>query len=372
MNAAVVADVNAIPRGSKGWIRQSFSGANGMSFTVSVGVVRGARHGPVFANVAGQHGMEHIGPVVLRDFFDELDPEKLSGDAYVCPCANPLALSYDFEVFPENEKLPEPGTEFLKPERFGFKKREDLGAYNMNRCWPDEIAGPAKPDEGIAMRVARWLWKTMVAPADVVIDHHSVKRARKSYIFCEKEVIPWTPYLGIEAIWCTGPLRPSPLEYPYRRLCMQAIRQGKVGICIEYSVQHWIKEEDRAVGRFALFNTMKAMGMIDGEPEFRSRIWLIPGPYWEHTIELKAGQMGHAQFRVEEYQPLRQGDVIAEVRSLETNEIRQTITAPADCLMLHRTPRPVTKVGEWICHVTKDAELLAEPGKPYPKPPMRK
>src|ERR1051326_6084088 len=199
----------------------------------------------------------------------------------------------------------------------------------------------------------------MIAPADVVIDHHSVKTARKPYIFCDEPVISWTPFLGLEGVWCTGPLKPPPTPYPWRRLCAQSIRHGKIGICIEYSIQFALKEEDRAIGRFAMFNTMKAMGMIEGAPEMPRSIWLIPGPYWEHMEDLKATGMGHIHFCVEEYQWLRQGDTITRICDLQTNEVRETITAPYDCLMLHRTARPVSRADEWVCRVSKDARLLA-------------
>lgn len=361
-----------ISPGTKTWLRQSFTGANGRAFTVSVGVVKGVRPGPTFANVAGQHGMEHTGPVVLQDFFDELDPVKIAGTVYVCPCANPLALAYNFEVFPERETLPGPGTQDLKSHMFGFKERDDLGNYNMNRCWPDDISAESPvADEGVATQVTRWLWRTMIAPADVVFDHHAVLSARKPYVFCDAPAIPWTPWLGLEAVWCTGSLPPSPTPYAWRRLCTQATRQGKVGICIEYSTQFAVREEDRPLGRFALLNTMRALGMIDGPVEMPRRVWLIPGPYWEHLEELKASSPGHLHFRVEEYQWLRAGETIAEVRDLETQEVRERIQAPYDCLMLHRTTQPMSRRDEWVCRVSKDARALAEPGVAYAAPPLR-
>ncbi|MBI4024146.1 MAG: succinylglutamate desuccinylase/aspartoacylase family protein [Verrucomicrobia bacterium] len=150
----------SIPPGSKRWIQRHFTAANGQSFVVfvvSVRVVRGTKPGPVLASVAGQHGMEHTGPVVLRDFFEELDPAAIAGTVLVCPCANPMALAYDFEVFPEREKLPEPGAQCLTWQMFVIRERDDFGEYNMNRCWSDDISQPASPEagEGVAARIVR-------------------------------------------------------------------------------------------------------------------------------------------------------------------------------------------------------------------------
>lgn len=361
--------------GTKSWLRKRFTAANGRSFLVSVGVVRGARPGPVFANVAGQHGMEHIGPMVLRDLFDEIDPKKLKGTLYLCPSANPLALEHDFEVYPEREKLSRLKVPRLKAQMFGYKKRDDLGAYNMNRVWDDDIgvaANASKRKEGVARQIARWLWKTMIAPADFVIDHHSVRHSLKPYIFCEEPVVPWTPLLGFEGVWCTGPLAKEPTAYPYRRLCLQAIRHGKVGICIEYSRQHVIRESDRALGRFAVLNVMKALGMIAGKPQFPRRVWLIPGPYREHLREFTSTHTGHAHYFVDEYEPLKKGQKIAEVRDLQTNKVVQVIRSPYRSLMLHRNWRPIARPKEWLCRIATEFRLLAEPGKPYCMPSLER
>src|SRR5690606_7575075 len=109
-------------------------------------------------------------------------------------------------------------------------------------------------------------------------------------------------------------LVPAPTPYPYRRLCMQAIRKGKVGLCIEYSRQYEVVEADRAIGRFAVLNTMRAMGMIEGEPEIPCDVWLVEGPYWNHLEELNAQRVGHVHFYVDEYQWLTKGQLIATVR----------------------------------------------------------
>src|SRR5688500_204471 len=84
--------VDRLPRPGKAWLRKTFRTARGREFLVSVGVINGASPGRVFTNIAGQHGMEHMGPIVLRDFFNEVDPAHLRGDLFICPGANPLAL----------------------------------------------------------------------------------------------------------------------------------------------------------------------------------------------------------------------------------------------------------------------------------------
>lgn len=367
--------------GDKRWVTRTFTTRGGRSFDVAVGVIRGAADGPVFANVAGQHGMEHAGPIVLREVYERVDPKSLRGTLLLCPCANPLALELNFEVYPERDEdeLPAPGTADLDAGKFNWKNRDDLGADNMNRMWPDDIASPgaspgaspASEDSGYVDRVARWLWRAMIAPADFVIDHHCVRDTQKPYIFVEQPSVPWTPLLDLEGVWCTGPLKPEPTPYAYQRLCVQASRHGKVGICVEYAAQRTIRESDRAAGHAILDNVMRALDMTDGDPRITAPVWLIPGPYWEHLTTLEADRVGHIHWcDVDDYQPMKQGDPICHIHCLQTHARLQTIAAPGDGILLHRTPRAIARKGEWVCRFTTEATRLAEPGQPYAAPPL--
>lgn len=368
-HAPQVPDLAAVGPGHKAWIRRSFTAATGRSFQVSIGVVRGARPGPVLAHVAGQHGMEHTGPVVLRTAFTSIDPSLLSGTLLLCPAANPLALELDFEVYPEHAEasLIRPGMTY---DTLGYKKREDLGQYNMNRLWPDDIASADESSEGVARRVTGWLWRTMIAPAQVVIDHHAVGATLKPYIFAEEPVLDWTPLLGVEAVWCTGPLAPEPTPYPYRRLALQSIRHGKVGICLEYSTQHQVRPEDVAIGLWGMTNLMRATGMLAGQVEIRKPVWLIEGRYYDHTRDLTTAHAGQPHYHVDEYQPLRNGDRIATVYDLQSNEPVEEIRSPYDGLMMDRSPKPVLAAGDRVCRVCDKVRLLAQPGQPYRVPPL--
>lgn len=361
-------NVMSLPAGSKTWVRQKFAAADGRECVVSVGVIRGAKPGRVFANVAGQHGMEHTGPMILRDLFDEIDPANLAGTLLLCPCANPLALKSNFEVYPENEKLVDIDKQDLTSSMFNFQSREQLGAYNLNRVWADDIA-TVEP-AGLAGRIAHWLWRTMIAHADVVVDHHSVKRSLKPYVFCEDPMTGWAPVLGFEGIWSTGPLPPEPTPYVYQRLALQSIRHGKVGLVIEYSRQYEIAESELSIGRFAVMNMMRALGMLPGKVEVPRPVWLLKGPYYNHLTVAEATAIGHVHFRVGEYEAISKGQRVAEVRDIDTHEIVQVVDALFDGLLLHRTPRPFVRPGDWICRMTQEATLVAKPGEAFEVPPL--
>lgn len=373
--AAVRASWERLARPGKAWLRQSFRTARGREFVVSLGVVKGSAAGPVLTGIAGQHGMEHLGPLVLRDFFDEVDPTSITGDLFLCPCANPLALEIDFEIYPEREdeeiiqSLRGGGLE-EEARILGYASRDDHAEYNMNRVWGPWRAA-AEPPCGVAEEVADWLWEAAVQPADMVLDYHGLK-VLKPLIYADQPALPWAPLLGIEAVWCTGPLQDI-TEYRYRRPSLQVCAAGKVGLCVEFSVQHGIKEHERAIGHFGLLNMMKALGMIEGAPAVPHDVWLLPssGEHWLNGFqEMLATEAGHPHFFVEENQPLRRGDRIAEVRGIQTHEVLQTITAPTDGLMLDRLRSPVTTPGQRVCNVHTDVKLMAKAGEPYPVPAL--
>ena len=351
--------------GTKTWVRKTFTTHLGRSFCVSVGILQGAQPGPVFTNVAGQHGMEHTGPIVLRDLFDELDPAAIHGTLLLCPCANPLALELDFEIFPEFEDPALWQTDRdLSYSDFGYEDRNDLGAYNLNRIWP-----PSEDNRGVAGQIAQWLWPSLVEPADLVLDHHGLN-ALKPLVYAENPVVDWGPLLGTEAIWCTGwPADPD--AYPYRRLGFQAIRAGKPGLIIEYATQHTVREHERRIGHFAVKNMMRALGMLrDKPPTIRRPTWLLPGHYWTDLVEVTTEHRGHLHFFVNEYQPLKKGDLIAQVRCLQTHDVLHELRAETDCLMLDRMKRAVTRPGDRVCRVHPLATLKASPDKPYDIPQL--
>jgi len=91
--------------GSATAVSKTFTCAKGREFAVSYVRIEGGRPGPALALVAGQHGMEHIGPVLLKEMARELQEREFCGTVSICPCANPLALELDFEYYPENEDL---------------------------------------------------------------------------------------------------------------------------------------------------------------------------------------------------------------------------------------------------------------------------
>ena len=64
---------------------KQFTDCNGNSCTVSWCRIKGNAPGPVLTIVAGQHGMEHVGPGLLPEFIEEMaDVLMYFNDVMLC------------------------------------------------------------------------------------------------------------------------------------------------------------------------------------------------------------------------------------------------------------------------------------------------
>jgi predicted deacylase len=120
-------------------VRRTFTTSKGQAFQVTGVRIRGRQPKPVMTLVNGQHGMEHIGPVMLTRLADEARGWDFRGELRIIPCANPLALEVDYEFYPENEDL-------QKIEEYHFARSRpcfcvyglalsETNLYNVNRLW---------------------------------------------------------------------------------------------------------------------------------------------------------------------------------------------------------------------------------------------
>jgi uncharacterized protein len=75
--------------------------ASGFTLTVPVLVLKGSRPGPRVGIAAAIHGDEIVGTQVIRDLWESVNPDELSGSLSFMPVANPLA----FEALSRNTPI---------------------------------------------------------------------------------------------------------------------------------------------------------------------------------------------------------------------------------------------------------------------------
>lgn len=335
--------------------RKEFTAHDGKKRTVTYIEIKNQKPGPVLTLIAGQHGMEHIGPVLLKDMITEFEKMDFKGVLRICPCVNPFALELDYEFYPEFQDLKKLDEYFYSRFRHDYEiyglGRQHVG--NMNRVWN------RKDLQGVTVDITRWIWDSICVGSDIVLDFHCLQ-AEKPLIFAidTPENIKLSGVIGIEAIYT------SPHDYSdtwsegcLERQIMKTLKRP--GVTIEFSCQHGYKKNDYEIGHRGILNVMKAYGMTEGTPKIDKAVNYIKNdPEW--IFSLKTDKTGHIHYFFEEYEAVKKGDIIFEISSLETLEILDSVKSPVDGIMGKRQPYPISSSQRPVCNVAR-SRIIAEP-----------
>lgn len=334
--------------------RKEFTTHNGRKFQVSYCEIKSGKPGPTLCLLAGQHGMEHIGPILLIDMIKEFEKLDFNGTLKICPCANPLALELDYEFYPEFEDFKKLDDYFYSLFRHDYEIY-GLGrqnAYNMNRVWN------RKDLKGVIPEIASWLWGDMCPGSDALLDFHCLQDEKPLIFAIETpENIKLASYFGIEAIY-SDPLTTSN-EWNKGSLQRQAVNTLKIpAVTIEFSAQHAYRKRDYLIGHTGIYNTMKGLGMLPGKPQLAHNVNYIKNdPEWIFQIGTK--HIGHIHYCFEEYEPIKKGDVLFRISSPETMEILDEVKSPIDGIMGKKHYHPISNPSSWVCVVAR-SEVTAK------------
>ncbi len=338
-------------------VRKQFTDAKGRKITVTYWTLTGNRPGPTMTVVAGQHGMEHSGPCLLPELAAEIDRMDFAGTIHICPCANPAALALDYEIYPEKEDLSKIDDYYYSYFRhyycpWGLGRGEAATMYNMNRTWN-------RSGSGVAFDITDWLWSEIVDPALLTVDMHCAQN-HQPFIF--NDFPKNNPLIGFSGIESSIECFQTPDEYNAGNLNYQASsRKGRYAFCIEFSIQHGLKEHEYAAGKTAVKNLMAALGMRKDEVVLQRPVWSIPqdrsGTSW------KAEHTGHVRYFFKTCDEVKAGDKVFEIRDFQTLEVLQSGIAPHDGICYGISLHPIAKPGLPLCSVVK-AGKIAEAGVP--------
>lgn len=332
--------------------RKRFEAADGTRRCVSIYEFTGSRPGPTLTFIAGQHGMEHMGPVILERLA-QCCPDDFRGKLFLCPCANPFATELDFEIYPETEDLGKLEHYYYSRFRhmycpFGIGR---MTYYNMNRTWNRRH----KPGMGVAGKITSWIWDIACEHADVVIDFHC-RNADQPLIYAGGErVFPVARYFGVEAIFPVFD-KVNPDSFGGGNVAVQANLGNRIAFCIEFSAQHGYKRHELPFGLRGIMNTMKGIGMLDGAVVLDRPVYCV-----RESFPVAAEATGHVHYRHEPYDPVSQGDIIFDLVSLETAEVLHQGRAPVDGVMGEPTHKPIARPGLDLCAVHR-VDVVARAG----------
>jgi predicted deacylase len=327
---------------------KKFKTAKGKEFEVSYCTVDSGKPGPTLALLAGQHGMEHIGPVVLKDFAKEIENLDFCGKINICPCANPMALEIDYEFYPENEDLNKINEYFYSRFRhtyciWGMERAKGINWYNMNRLWNREEI------HGVAGEITQWLWKSMVKAANVTIDFHCLQDDKPLIFNWDKDSEKIAKFFGIEAIYPHA----AADEFNKGNLGYQASNGDRYAFCVEFSTQHAYKDEF-GLGREGILNVMKGTGMMDGDVILKRPVYVVRKHHF-----MKTEATGHIHCKLNEYDPVKKGDLICEITSLQNFETLDRIYSPVDGVVAKRNHAPISKKDVCLFQIL-EVDVLAE------------
>jgi predicted deacylase len=345
----------------KEFFSKKFSDQNAKEFTVTYCRITGSAPGPTLTLLAGQHGMEHSGPNILHQFIKDVDPDSFKGVILVCPCANPMALEMDYEIYPEGEDTSKINEYFYSQFRhnhcvFNLGRGDTKTWFNMNRLWN------RKTIYGVAGKVAKWLWDEIIVKADVVVDMHCLQ-SDKPLIYNSGDCnVPWAKCFGIEAIIMCAP---EVDEYNAHNLMRQVnSKPGKYGFCVEFSKQHGLKQSEYPLGVKGIDNMMKALKMKDGDIIHERPVYVVE---YETPVPMEAGQTGHVRYFPDLYGEVKKDDKVYEIWDAQTLETLEEGLAPIDGIVGGICHKPVIKTGDGLCWIAP-AVKVAESGKKVDKP----
>jgi uncharacterized protein len=273
--------------------------------------VTGSGDGPLLTVIAGVHGCEYASMAGVRRWLRDLGKQELRGRVRAVPVLNLTAFAAR--------------TPFVVPE----------DGKNLNRCFP------GNPDGTLGDRLAYDAFSQLISGSDAYIDAH-----------CGDMVEALQPFALYEAGPAEARARELAMAYglPYvirqEKGPNQAVTGTSSGAAAEAGIPAITAEaggcglvEEHAVALHVagLNAVLSVLGMTDDQS---SREPARPPTHLERFIWLRCRQAGWWQPVVVPGDALAEGQVVGTVSTLDGAEVLETITAPADCVVIFLTSSP--------------------------------
>jgi predicted deacylase len=277
---------------------------------VPVVEVTGSADGPLLTVIAGVHGCEYASMAGVRRWVRELETRELRGRVRAVPVLNlPAFTARSPFVVPEDGK-------------------------NLNRCFP------GRADGTLADRLAYDTFRQLISGSDALVDAH-----------CGDLVEALEPFSLYEA----GPAEDRALDLATAYGLPYVIRQeagpdravagttsgaaaaaGIPAITAEAGGCGLVEEHAVRLHVAGLNRVLRVLGMTDdaGGPPGREPAYL------GRFLWLRCQQAGWWEPAVGAGDELAEGQVIGTVSSLDGAETLETITAPADSVVIFLTSSP--------------------------------
>jgi predicted deacylase len=276
--------------------------ASGLTVVVPVHIVNGVKTGPVLLLTALSHGDAVTGLECIRRVLETVDATTLKGTIVAVPCQNSAAFEWG-------------------------KRNTPIDSYNMNRTFPGNANG--------------WFTEQLSAvisplceTADVLIDWHGGEYGSAiNYMLLKlgiggysDEVMKLGLAFGLEYLYGGKPAGPAAAYAGSLSGYMEYL--GKPALVAEIGSGMDLTFDLIGGSTRGVFNIMKVLGMIEGEPVLPQKQWLIKD---RPLIRPKNGGMFYPLCGPEYLNKVvRKGTKIAEIRNPLTLKVIETIEAPCE------------------------------------------
>jgi uncharacterized protein len=270
----------------------------------------GSGDGPLLTVISGVHGCEYASMAAVRRWTRDLESRELRGRVRAVPVLNTTAFAAR--------------TPFVVPE----------DGKNLNRCFP------GKPDGTLAERLAYDTFSQLIAGSDALIDAH-----------CGDMVEALQPFTLYEAGAAEDTARELATGYGLPYVIRQepgpdravggttsaaAAAAGIAAITAEAGGCGLVEEPAVRMHLAGLDGALRVLGMADGTSPAT-----VQGPsYLGRFLWLRCQRAGWWEPAVGPGDTVAEGAVVGTVSSLDGADVQETITAPADCVVIFLTSSP--------------------------------
>ncbi|UCD44659.1 MAG: succinylglutamate desuccinylase/aspartoacylase family protein [Candidatus Bathyarchaeota archaeon] len=290
---------------------------------IPITLVNGDGDGPTVVINGGEHGSEYNGPAATLTVMKELDPGELSGRVIIAPVVNTLA----FEA--------------------RWMHGNPIDYRDMTGCYVEEIPRGGSGVPKISYQVATTFYKEVLSQGDYRLNLHGgdleedlltgtmyrrtedEKRSDENLALCRAFGYDWIR----ESLPRPGAPARRRLEFPMT----VGTEAGGMGRCMSDIVEGVVK---------GIYNVLKHLGMLDGEPEIPSRARVY------HPYHLYAEHGGFFISNVMAGDMVEEGDVVGIIKDLWGNTLEE-IAVPTDGV-IHMVTSPAIWEGDVVYEIGKD------------------
>ena len=284
----------------------------GLSASLALQVLHGARPGPCVFVSAAIHGDEINGIAIVQRLSKALDPEQMDGTLILAPAVNIYGLVNHARYLPD---------------------RRDL-----NRSFPGNSRG------SLAAQLAHTFLEHVIARATLGIDLHTAAVHR--YNLPQIRIAAESPYL-VELAMAFG--APVIVESPLRDGSMRGLahERGTPMLLLEAGEALRFDQLSIDIGTAGVVRVLAHLGMIAADDGLTSVG--IPARA-NRSLWLRAPRGGIAHLDRRSGDVVREGDLLASVSGL-FGEDALDIVSPVDGIVIGHGTLPVVNQGDAIFHI---------------------